>query len=139
MTVDTRTFRGPRWWWGAGALLVAVAGVGAFTEVMVGLVLGLGVLGSLFLVLAARARVDVGPDGVIVRPNGFRTFSSPWADIGRARGNRLDLGGRSVTVPPLAGEPLRHILDELEDRGVARPPDPPPGAGRRFGRRRIIA
>jgi hypothetical protein len=139
MIIDTRTFRGPLWWWVAGVGLVAVAAFGAFTEVLVGVVLGLGVLGSLFLVLAARARVELGPDGVVIRPNGFRTFTSAWTDIRRVRGDRLELGGRSVTVPPLAGEPLRHILDELEDRGVARPPDPPPSAGGRFGRRRTIA
>ncbi|MEJ7844457.1 MAG: hypothetical protein WKF93_02340 [Acidimicrobiales bacterium] len=134
-----RTFRGPVWWWVAGVGLMAVAVFGAFTEVMAGVALGLGVLGSLFLVLAARARVDLGPEGVVLCPNGFRTFSSAWADISRARGNRLELGDRSVTVPPLAGEPLRHILDELEHRGVARPADRPPSAGGRFGRRRTIA
>ncbi len=139
MTDEARTFRGPVWWWVAGIGLVAVAVFGAFTEVMAGVVIGLGVLGSLFLVLAARAPIDLGPDVVVVRPNGFRTFSSPWTDIRRGRGNRLELGDRSVTVPPLVGEPLRHIHDGLEDRGMPRPPEPPSSTGGRFGRRRTIA
>jgi hypothetical protein len=134
-----RTFRGPAWWWVAGVGFGAGAVLGAFTEVLIGVVLGLGTLGVLFLLLATRARVDVGPDGVVVRPNGCRTFTAAWVDIGRVRGNRLVIGDRLVTVPPLAGQPLRHILDELEHRGVPRPADRPPRPGGRFGRRRTVA
>jgi hypothetical protein len=111
-------YRAPWWWSAAGLALVAAAVAGwLLAGASVGFVAASAGVGAVTLFVARRAWVRVDAEGVALRPNGLRAVVAPWPAITGVAGHRVVLaGGRRVTVPPLAGDPLAHIEAELTGR-----------------------
>jgi len=117
-------YRPPGWWTAAAVGLLVTGALGALAGGRVVFLAATLGFGSVTLFVARRSWAHVSADGLEVCPNGVRVVRASWEDVVDVVGHRIVLAdGNRVTVPPLAGDPLAHVVAEVAHRTGA------PGAG----------